>query len=168
MFVVEKENILKMTKNGTENFLNAFNVSTDRLFSLLVECEKDLNNPKLNSELFAAVVSSAHSLLDCWERRDIKKSLDPTEVNIMNAFRFANNQIKHNINLIEVHKRTGGISFPMVFPLVIPQIQFMWTHIDRPVEEEFVSKWQIYCDNLEGKTIKDSFDAASKILKNAL
>lgn len=71
--------------------------------------------------LFYACGTCLHWILDYAERLDITEE----DKKIISAFRFANNSLKHDRTLLEITKQTGGISFPITFPLSIPEKRFV-------------------------------------------
>ena len=98
------------------------------LEEVLAMAKKDLNNPDLKNELSYRLGSCLHWIMDYQER--VKTSFNdiPDEViSYFSALGYANNQLKHEVTLTRLYQRTGGFSFPISFPLVIPGIRFVWS-----------------------------------------
>ena len=72
----------------------------------------------------AFLTATIHSFIDYADGH-----LDPDkEDDRFNACRYANNVLKHNSALVTHKKTMGGLSFPIHFPLAIPEIQVVWNY----------------------------------------
>ena len=106
------------------NFLYAMTESFDqmekkvyRILNMSQYSEKESN------ELFLAVSSCLHSILDYAERIE----LDEKDKSLISAFRYANNSLKHCIEVKTIAAPRGGLVFPMHFPSVIPERKIIWS-----------------------------------------
>lgn len=97
--------------------------------------------------LFYACGSCLHWILDYAERLDITEE----DKGIISAFRFANNSLKHDRTLLEITTQTGGFSFPITFPLCIPEKKVCWKNIDD--NGKYESQYRNYNQYLKGKNV---------------
>ncbi len=65
-----------------------------------------------------------HSILDYAER--IQEQNAGLNENILCAFKYANNRLKHVIEIERITDSTGGMTFPIQFPLTIPVKRIVW------------------------------------------
>lgn len=83
--------------------------------------KKDYTTEDENS-IFYAVGKCLHAMLDYAERirsNDLDK-------NTLDAFKYANNGLKHGIEVETITKPASGITFPIHFPLEIPVRRIIW------------------------------------------
>lgn len=74
------------------------------------------------NRIFYAVGMCLHAMLDYAERirsNDMDKDW-------LDAFKYANNGLKHGIEIETVTKSAGGMTFPIHFPLDIPVRRIIW------------------------------------------
>ena len=107
--------------------------------------KKDYTTEDENS-IFYAVGKCLHAMLDYAERirsNDFDKDT-------LDAFKYANNGLKHGIEVETITKPTGGITFPIHFPLEIPVRRIIWK-----VKWDARSKRQeeMYLKHLDGKDV---------------
>ena len=107
--------------------------------------KKDYTIEDENS-IFYAVGKCLHAMLDYAERirsNDLDKDT-------LDAFKYANNGLKHGIEVETITKPTGGITFPIHFPLEIPVRRIIWK-----VKWDVRSKRQeeMYLKHLDGKDV---------------
>lgn len=80
----------------------------------------------------------------------------------MLALRFANNILKHDINLFEFTEQTGSMSFPMSFPMEIEVREIRWKKlIDNG---RFESQYKNYMDCLYNEAVVGTCKKAIDIL----
>lgn len=134
------------------------------------------------ADCFYAIGTMLHWLLDVVERLYDDKSK-------YCEFRFINNQLKHNHNIIELHSVDGGLFFPedgIPFGIInddgmvestfaFPAYELIWkefslTEIDERYNNDTNSKNQYiaYQKKLENKNILDTFTAAYEDIINEL
>lgn len=51
------------------------------------------------------------------------------------AFRYANNSLKHCVEVRDITKQRRGFSFPMRFELIIPKKEIVWSIVDNGGED---------------------------------
>lgn len=87
-----------------------------------------LNQPTYTEEdknrIFNSVGCCLHFILDYAERKTEYLNKDDKE--ILDAFKYANNGLKHGIEIKEITEHVGGISFPIEFPLSMPERKIVW------------------------------------------
>ena len=59
-----------------------------------------------------------------------------TETEEIKACKYANNMLKHDPTIISHITSSGGMHFPMSFPLVIPEIEIVWKWQDLNAHHE--------------------------------
>jgi len=85
-----------------------------------------------NNKLFLSVGTCLHSILDYADRVKIEKK----DEKLVSAFRYANNSLKHCIEVKDITKQNGGFTFPIEFPLVIAKKEVVWSIIDNGGEDK--------------------------------
>lgn len=110
--------------------------------------------------LFYACGSCLHAILDLAERIDI---LD-NDKKYISAFRFANNALKHDKNLFELTKQTGGMSFPITFPVAIPKKEIKWKKLDN--NGKYEGQYNNYVEYLQDKSVIETCERVIGILLN--
>lgn len=69
----------------------------------------------------AYLAATIHSIMDYAERY-------MENDDIINACRYVNNILKHNPNFVTHKKITGGMEFPISFPICIEEIKVVWNY----------------------------------------
>jgi len=127
--------------------------------------KKDLNNPELQIELNFRLGTLLHWIMSYWERARKSHQNIPDEVeSFFSALCFANNQMKHEPTLTRFAQRTGGLCFPITFPLTIPAIRFIW-HPDSSETNRYVNQRNNFKNYLENKEVMQTIMKAIEILK---
>lgn len=111
------------------------------------------------NRIFYLVGSCLHHILDYAERSWV----DEKDQALLSAFRFANNSLKHNIQIVEITKHEGGFTFPITFPLVMPEREIVW-RIE--ASGKFENQEENYKKYLDGKNVIDTCGEAIEILKS--
>lgn len=110
------------------NFLYAM---TESFNQMEIKVQRILNMSKYtddeSNELFLAVSSCLHSILNYAER--IK--LDKKDESLISAFRYANNSLKHCIEIKTIVAPKSGLVFPMHFSLAIPKRKIVWSIVGK-------------------------------------
>lgn len=146
--------------NG-EIYMNNFVYAMDRSFKdmkYVVNSILDNNiyGEEERQELFFYIGTCLHWILDYAERLDINEN-DKKQIS---AFRYANNSLKHCIEIKEISSQRGGITFPIVFPLVIPQKQIIWSIVDNGK----ISQRNNYKEILSGKDVITTCEKVIELL----
>ena len=143
------------------NFLYAM---TESFKNMQEEIHRVLNisnfTEEENNKLFLAVGTCLHSILDYADRVKIKKE----DTKLVSAFRYANNSLKHCVEVKDITKQGGGFSFPIHFPLVIPKKEVVWSIIDNGGEDK-ENQRNNYKKLLEGKDIVETCNNIIEILE---
>ena len=143
-----------------------FSYSMEKSFVYMTkEIEEIVNMSKYaeeeRSRLFYACGTCLHWILDMAERVELAGE----EGHYMSAFRFANNVLKHDAELFEMVVSTGGISFPIVFPLKIEKKEIRWKKLcDNGRYEKQFRNYEKY---LKGKPVIEMCKRAIEILNAA-
>ncbi len=117
--------------------------------------EKDLNNDNLKKEVNYRVGTFLHWLIDYyeWLEKTYVGSIDKSDIAFFSGLRYANNKLKHDPTVIQIYERTGGVSFPVTFPLVIEKIEFKWGKIDLEENPKYQKQYNNYITYIGGKEI---------------
>lgn len=113
---------------------------------------------KEKNQLFFAVGTCLHWILDYADRIDIEEE----DKGFLSAFRYANNSLKHSIEVKSITSQQGGITFPIHFPLVIPRRKIVWSIADNGNKE---SQKKNYKKFIAGKDVIETCQRAIKILE---
>ena len=142
-----------------DNYIFAMEKSYD---FMVKEINEILNNTiySVNEKkrLFYACGSCLHWILDFAERIDISEK----DREYISAFRFANNALKHDKDLFNFTEETGGVSFPIIFPLVIPKKEIRWKKLEN--NGKFESQYNNYVKNLEKQPVIETYKKIIDIL----
>ncbi len=126
-------------------------------YELVIE---DHNNTELRKDLDFKLGSVLHWIINYWERIERTYGNLPADtVAYLNAFKYANNQLKHNVALTELHQISGGFSFPISFPLTILPITYIWA-IDSTSRDSFRNQAANYKKYLEHKDVMETITKA--------
>lgn len=131
------------------NFLYAMTESFDqmekrvhKILNISQYTEKDSN------ELFLAVSSCLHSILNYAERIE----LDEKDKSLISAFRYANNSLKHCMEVKTITAPRGGLVFPMHFPSAIPKKKIVWSIVGNE-DPKYENQRIRYKEFLSGKDV---------------
>lgn len=131
------------------NFLYAM---TESFHQMEKEIHRVLNmsqyTEKESNELFLAVSSCLHYIMDYAER--IK--LNEKDKSLISAFRYANNSLKHCIEVKTIAVPREGLVFPIHFPLVMPKKRIVWSIVNNE-DTKFENQRIRYKEFLEGKDV---------------
>lgn len=134
------------------SFLYAMNKSFNNMQE---EIHKILNiseyTEKERNQLFLVVGSCLHCILDYAER-----------ISLLSAFRYANNSLKHCVEVKSITKHQGGLTFPTHFPLVIPKRDIVWSIIDNGDKENQKRNYKKF---LAGRNVIETCQKVIEILE---
>ncbi len=143
------------------NFLYAMIESFEKM---KVEIHKVFNASnyaeKERNEIFFAVSICLHSILDYADRVKIKRK----DIKLISAFKYANNSLKHCVEVRDLTKQRGGFSFPMHFELNIPKKEIVWSIVDNGGKDR-KNQRNYYKVFLEGKDVIETCENVIEILK---
>lgn len=125
----------------------------------------DHNNAELRKDLDFKLGSVLHWIIDCWERvKTESNNINAETIAYFSALKYANNQLKHNVTLTELHQISGGISFPISFPLTIPPIRYVWS-ISTNESDLYKNQVKNYRKYLEHKDVMETITKAKHDLE---
>lgn len=131
------------------NFLYSMKFSFEKMSS---EIHRILNmtvyDDEEKREIFFAVGTCLHWILDYTERVDVREQ----DKEIISAFRYANNSLKHSIEVKRITEEVGGFEFSIEFPFESSAREVIWSIVD-----DGGKKWENQRKNykkfLEGKNV---------------
>lgn len=102
-------------------------------------------------EIFFAVGTCLHWILDYVERVDVRKQ----DKEIISAFRYSNNSLKHSIEVKRITEEIGGFEFPIEFPFESSAREVIWS-----ITDDGDKRWENQRNNykkfLEGKNVNET------------
>lgn len=135
----------------TESF-NKMQEEINKILAISEYTEKERN------QIFLAVGSCLHYILDYAERIDIKEE----DKSLLSAFRYANNSLKHCVEVKSITKQQGGFSFSIHFPLVIPKKEIVWSIVENGDKENQKRNYKKF---LEGNDVLETCKRMIEILE---
>lgn len=158
--------VTKMIKN-----INSLRYSINNSFSNMIEVLSKYNKASIYDasdneyEIFYAVGTCLHWIMDCLDRIGGNFKFEDNEQKLVSSFRGANNLLKHNVNIIHLHKVDGGITFPITFPLVIPAKHRVWLKVnENQIEASYLNQIRNYNETLGDKDIQLTMELAIGII----
>lgn len=131
------------------NFLYSMKFSFEKMSS---EIHRILNmtvyDDEEKREIFFAVGTCLHWILDYAERVDVREQ----DKEIISAFRYANNSLKHSIEVKRITEEVGGFEFPIEFPFESPAREVIWSIVDDG-DKRWENQRKNYKKFLEGKNV---------------
>lgn len=115
---------------------------------------------KESNELFLAVSSCLHSILDYAERIELNEK----DKGLISAFRYANNSLKHCIEVKTIVAPRGGLVFPIHFPLVIPKRKIVWSIVGNE-DPKYENQRTRFKEFLSGKDVIETCKCVIDILE---
>lgn len=130
----------------------ALNKSFEEMQAVIKLAESDLNNDELKKEVNYRVGTFLHWLLDYyeWLEKTQKGKLNKNDISFFSGLRYANNKLKHDPDVIQIYERTGGFSFPIIFPLSIEKIEFKWGRIHAGENSKYQNQYENYVTYIDG------------------
>lgn len=143
------------------NFIYAINMSFENVKKVVNEVLKEEQYTEIErNQLFYAIGTCLHWILDYAERIEISEE----HRKFIAAFRYVNNGLKHGLNLTEISKKCGGMTFPLHFSLVIPKKEIVWKDNEGSI---FEGQKKNYIEFLDGKNVVLTCEKAISILINS-
>lgn len=110
-----------------QNYIYAVNKSFEEMKQTVSTIlNRNEYGEKERQELFFCIGTCIHWILDYAARLEIKED----DKKYISAFRYINNSLKHAFEVKEISSQRGGITFPLEFPVEIPERQIVWTVAD--------------------------------------
>lgn len=127
----------------------------------------DLNNEELKKDVNYRVGTFLHWLFDTYEYLQSigENPLSQNEKAFFSGLRYANNKLKHDVNVIQLYERKGGFSFPMHFPFASEIITFRWTEIEEGENSQWKKQHKKYQDHISHEEIIPTAEKALSLLK---
>lgn len=146
----------------------ALNKSFEEMQIVIKSAESDSNNDELKKEVNYRVGTFLHWLLDYyeWLEKTYIGKLNKDDISFFSGLRYANNKLKHDPNVIQIYECTGGMTFPITFPLSIEKIEFKWGKIDLEKNSKYQNQYNNYITYVDGKEIITLSQYALKKLEN--
>lgn len=143
------------------NFLYSMKFSFEEMCSEIHRIlDMTVYTDKEKREIFFAVGTCLHWILDYAERIVVREQ----DKEIISAFRYANNSLKHSIEVKRITEEVGGFEFPIEFPLEIPEREVIWSIIDDG-DKRWENQRKNYKKLLEGKNVNETCKNIIKVLE---
>lgn len=143
------------------NFIFAIKLSFDDLNKVVDEVlNQTIYSEEERRSLFYAVGTCMHWILDYADRVIISEEYVP----YISAFRYINNGLKHCTEVYEITTDEGGLSFPVEFPLEIPEREIVWSVVDNGRYESQRNNYKVL---LHKKDVLSTCKKAMDILMNS-
>ena len=133
-------------------FFKAANKNIDDAVCTINKITDNMMFVSLREELFQSIVSSVHFIADCEER--IRTKLDPDDAEILKAFLYVNNQLKHDVSLELFYYDVSGSMFPMRFPFRFGKPGVYWREFADNGNQRARGKREHYEKHLMNKDIE--------------
>lgn len=133
-------------------FFKAANKSIDDAVCTINKITDNMMFDSLREELFQSIVSAVHFIADCEER--IRTKLDPDDAEILKAFLYVNNQLKHDVSLELFYYDVSGSMFPMRFPFRFGKPGVYWREFADNGNQRARGKREHYEKHLMNKDIE--------------
>lgn len=154
-----------MIMRDDKMFIYGINKSFDELKEVLEKANADLNDEKLKKEVNFRLGTFLHWIVDCYDRLP-REEIGQQERSFFSGLKYANNKLKHDPSIVKMCQRTGGFSFPMEFPLCIPEIAFCWGDIPFENNKKYQAQFKKYGCHISGKEVLPIAEQALKIVMN--
>jgi hypothetical protein len=123
------------------------------------------------AEAHLTIHSCLHALLNYYERlRFAPNFISSTEtVNYMDAFRLANDKLKHDPSLINSAKIVNSFTLPIMFPIKLG-MHYHWGELKDFIDEKRPKdpkRYEQYKRLLQEKEVRCTFQIIKKLLENS-
>ena len=143
-------------------FLKAANKSIDDAICVINRITNNMMLDVLREELFQSIVSAVHLISDYKVR--IKTSIPPDDSEILKAFSYINNQLKHDVHLELFFFDVSGGMFPMKFPFRFGKPGVYWRNFPDHSNKQSRGTRQYYEKYLMNKDIEKTLIIVREIL----
>lgn len=157
MFIDSNERLVLRMNNFLYAMIESFNQMEKRVYKILNISQY---TEKESNELFLAVSSCLHSILDYAERIELNEK----DKGLISAFRYANNSLKHCIEVKTIAAPRGGLVFPMHFSLAIPKGKIVWSIVGNE-DLKYENQRTRYKEFLGGKDVIETCKCVIDILE---
>lgn len=147
------------------NFLYSMKFSFEKMCSEIHRIlDMTAYTDKEEREVFFAVGTCLHWILDYAARIEVREQ----DKEIVSAFRFANNCLKHSIEMKRITEEVGGLEFPIdcpiEFPIEFPEMEVIWSIVDDG-DKRWENQRNNYIKLLEGKNVIETCKEVIEILE---
>ena len=143
-------------------FLKVANRSIDDAVRTINQITNNMMFDALREELFQSIVSAVHFIADCEER--IRSKLDPDDAEMLKAFLYLNNQLKHDVSLELFYYDVSGSMYPMRYPMRYGEPGVCWRDFPDNGNKNARGKREHYEKYLMNKDIEESLLSIKAII----
>ena len=143
-------------------FLKVANRSIDDAVRTINQITNNMMFDSLREELFQSIVSAVHFIADCEER--VRAKLTPDDAEMLKAFLYVNNQLKHDVSLELFYYDVSGSMFPMRFPFRFGKPGVYWREFIHNGNHRARGKREHYEKHLMNKDIEATLLHVREIL----
>ena len=143
-------------------FFKAANKSIDDAACTINKKTDNMMFDSLREELFQSIVSAVHFIADCEER--VRAKLTPDDAEMLKAFLYVNNQLKHDVSLELFYYDVSGSMFPMRFPFRFGKPGVYWREFIDNGNHRARGKREHYEKHLMNKDIEATLLRVREIL----
>lgn len=147
---------------GEIMFLKSANKSIDDAVRTINQITNNMMFDFLREELFQSIVSAVHFIAD-YEQR-IRTKLDPDDTEMLKAFLYVNNQLKHDVSLEMFYYDVSGSMYPMRYPMRFGDPGVYWRNFPDNGSREARGKREHYEKYLMNKDIEATLLHVQEIL----
>lgn len=144
-------------------FLKAANKSIDDAVCAINQITNNKMFDSLREALFQHIVSAVHFIADGEER--IRAKLSPDDAEMLKAFLYINNQLKHDVSLELFYYDVSGSMYPMRYPFRFGKPGVYWCEFVDNGNQRSRGKREHYEKYLMRKDIEKTLLHAKEILK---
>lgn len=135
---------------------------------LLYSMDKAIDEAKIATqgediqEVYYRVGTAVHWIVNCMDRVFECVYFSKEDKKLRFAFHAANNALKHRCDLITLHKKNHGLSFPFTLPFSLG-LHYDWADISN-VKLKNENQKKLYGELLEGRIITPTFEKAKEVV----
>lgn len=148
-----------MKIENKEMLLYSMNKAIEEAREAMEATEKD------EKEIYYRVGTALHWIVDCFDRiSEVKIPISSSDESYRIALHAANNALKHRPELLKLHQKTGGMTFPMRLPIHFIASYYIWASIDAVTLNNAKQKGP-YKTLMEGNDIRLTFKKTKGIIE---
>lgn len=144
-------------------FFKAANKSIGDAVRAIIKITNNMMFDSLREELFQSIVSAVHFIADCEER--IRAELDADDAEILKAFLYVNNQLKHDTSLEMFYFDVCGKMYPYDYPYRYGRPGVYWRNFPNNGRNNSRGKRENYEIYLMNKDIETTLLYVQQILE---
>lgn len=130
----------------------------------LSKAKNNPNNEELKKEVNYRVGTFLHWLIDAYERIESSSAVAQFDKSFFSGLRYANNKLKHDLNIIKVYQQTGGFSFPISFPFSSPITEYKCCIYEDETNEKYKKQYKNYARYIQNTNIIEICEKAFSII----